>query len=168
MRTRERGSQVEFLEVLQCQTFANASWLNNEANLNIQYAMVLSQAKLIDYQIGDLQIGGNMNTFLAAVNEPYCNSLDPEINPKYPNPAPAKPPIPAGYNATDCGTIQPPKVISVSYAWQEDFYPEAYMRRQCLEYLKLGLQGVTVVFRSGDYGVERHPSGENTTCRLAR
>lgn len=114
------------------QTFANASWFNNEANLDIQYAMVLSQAKLVDYQVGDLQIGGNMNSFLAALNGPYCDSLDPELDPKYPNSAPADPPIPAGYNATDCGTIRPSKVISVSYAWQEDFYPEAYMRRQCL------------------------------------
>jgi len=44
-------------------------------------------------------------------------------------------------------------VISISYVWNEAEFPAGYLRQQCLEYLKLGLRGVTVVAASGDWGV---------------
>ncbi|KAK3503174.1 hypothetical protein B0T13DRAFT_525239 [Neurospora crassa] len=74
---------------------------------------------------------------LAAFNAHYCRTgLDPQFDPMYPNPAPG------GY-ASDCGTHVPPRVIAIMYAWNEAWYSDAYARRQCLEFLKLGLQGVT-------------------------
>jgi len=44
-------------------------------------------------------------------------------------------------------------VISVSYGGQEADVPISYQKRQCLEYMKLGLQGVSLLFASGDSGV---------------
>jgi tripeptidyl-peptidase-1 len=53
----------------------------------------------------------------------------------------------------DCGAFTPASVISTSYAYNEADLPAAYEQRQCNEYLKLGLAGVTILFSSGDYGV---------------
>lgn len=52
-----------------------------------------------------------------------------------------------------CGTFTPTNVISLSYGGQESDLPISYQKRQCLEYMKLGLQGVSFLFASGDSGV---------------
>ena len=52
-----------------------------------------------------------------------------------------------------CGTYKPTNVISLSYGGQESDLPITYQKRQCLEYMKLGLQGVSFLFASGDAGV---------------
>lgn len=52
-----------------------------------------------------------------------------------------------------CGAYKPTNVISISYSGVEHDLPYSYMQRQCVEVLKLGLQGVTVVESSGDHGV---------------
>ncbi|KAM7195591.1 subtilisin-like protein [Rhypophila sp. PSN 637] len=44
-------------------------------------------------------------------------------------------------------------VLSFSYLQTEVTLPIEYQRRQCIEWLKLGLQGVSVLFASGDSGV---------------
>jgi len=96
------------------------------------------------YQLGDL------NLMLAAFDKYYCKiGLDPAIDPVYPDTGSA---AVGGYNATDCGSYQPPLVISISDSFNEAWYPKQYLERQCLEYLKLGLQGVTVVVATGDRG----------------
>lgn len=56
-----------------------------------------------------------------------------------------------------CGVYKPTNVISVSYGGQEVDLPLSYQRRQCLEYAKLGLQGVSFLFASGDSGVSNYP-----------
>jgi subtilase family serine protease len=53
----------------------------------------------------------------------------------------------------DCGTVQPANVISTSYGINEADLSVAYAIRQCNEYAKLGLMGVTFLFGSGDRGV---------------
>lgn len=53
----------------------------------------------------------------------------------------------------DCGTVKPALVISTSYTYNEADFSVAYTARQCAEYAKLGLQGVTVLYVSGDDGV---------------
>lgn len=68
------------------------------------------------------------------------------MDPQYPDQKPG------GYNHTDCGNVTPPKVLSISYTDPEDSFPTAYLERQCIEFLKLGLMGVTVIVSSGDYG----------------
>jgi tripeptidyl-peptidase-1 len=52
-----------------------------------------------------------------------------------------------------CGVFKPTSVISLSYGGQEVDLPLSYQRRQCQEYMKLGLQGVSFIFASGDSGV---------------
>ena len=44
-------------------------------------------------------------------------------------------------------------MISTSYAYNEADLTPFYENRQCNEYMKLGLQGVTFLYSSGDYGV---------------
>lgn len=76
----------------------------------------------------------------------------PNWDPTYPDPGPD------GYNGTlQCGVFEPPNVLSLSYGGQEADVPISYQKRQCNEYLKLGLQGVTFVFASGDSGVSNYP-----------
>ena len=45
------------------------------------------------------------------------------------------------------------KVISTSYGFNEADLTPAYERRQCNEYMKLGLQGTSIIYSSGDFGV---------------
>lgn len=52
-----------------------------------------------------------------------------------------------------CGVYKPTNVISLSYGGQEADIPVSYQKRQCLEYMKLGLQGVSFLYASGDSGV---------------
>lgn len=52
-----------------------------------------------------------------------------------------------------CGAYKPTNVISVSYGLGEDTFSFSYENRQCQEYMKLGLQGVSVIYSSGDSGV---------------
>ncbi|KAK9412956.1 putative Peptidase S53 domain-containing protein [Seiridium unicorne] len=99
------------------------------------------------------------NTLLDAIDGSYCtyNAYNetgdlPNWDPTYPDPGPD------GYNGTlQCGVFEPPNVISLSYGGQEADVPISYQKRQCNEYLKLGLQGVTFVFASGDSGVSNYP-----------
>ena len=49
--------------------------------------------------------------------------------------------------------MKPASVISTSYAFNEVDLSVAYTARQCAEYAKLGLQGITVIYGSGDRGV---------------
>lgn len=91
---------------------------------------------------------GNLNTMLAGFDYSYCDvGLDPSIDPIYPDDQ-----NPNGYNTSDCGTIRPPNVISISYTQAEAALPKDYVQRQCLEFLKLGLQGTTILAASGDRG----------------
>jgi tripeptidyl-peptidase-1 len=56
-----------------------------------------------------------------------------------------------------CGTYQPTNVISISYGVAEVDEPANYQLRQCNEFMKLGLQGHTILVASGDYGVAANP-----------
>jgi tripeptidyl-peptidase-1 len=94
---------------------------------------------------------GGFNTFLDALDGSYCNYTaynitgnSPGIDPTYPDPAEG------GYKGTlNCGTYKPTRVISVSYGVSEYDAPVNYTKRQCNEFLKLGLQGHTFVWASG-------------------
>ena len=44
-------------------------------------------------------------------------------------------------------------MISISYGEQEDDIPTNYQQRQCSEFMKLGMQGTSVILASGDSGV---------------
>lgn len=51
------------------------------------------------------------------------------------------------------GVYKPTNVISISYGGGEEYFPDYYMKRQCNEWMKLALQGTTIVMSSGDSGV---------------
>lgn len=90
---------------------------------------------------------GFLNNFLDAVDGSYCSETSPE-DPPYPDPAPG------GYKGQRmCGVYRPTNVVSISYGEAEADLPISYQRRQCMEWLKLGLQGTSVLVSSGDSGV---------------
>ncbi|TVY85524.1 Tripeptidyl-peptidase sed1 [Lachnellula suecica] len=102
--------------------------------------------------------GGFGNTFLDALDASYCTfeGGDDPIDPQYPDTGPSNESwIPAGTwdNPEMCGAYKPTNVLSISYGVGENAYSRFYLNRQCLEFLKLGLQGTTVVYASGDSGV---------------
>ncbi|KAK7934884.1 hypothetical protein PG985_000379 [Apiospora marii] len=105
------------------------------------------------------QLTGFLNTFLDALDGSYCNATDfgitgdsPGIDAQYPNR------VPGGFTgAKMCGAYKPAQVISFSYSTGEANLPINYVRRQCNEFMKLGLQGTTFIFSSGDFGVATSP-----------
>lgn len=112
---------------------------------------------------------GFYNTFFDALDGSYCtysaygetgDCTDPAcLDPVYPDPN--------GYQGQlQCGVYEPTNVISISYGGGEADLPAYYLKRQCNEILKLGLQGTTVVMSSGDYGVGSFPGdfGLETGC----
>ena len=50
-----------------------------------------------------------------------------------------------------CGTYKPTPVLTISYGEQEVDLPANYQERQCNEFMKLGLQGVSIFVASGMY-----------------
>jgi tripeptidyl-peptidase I len=68
-------------------------------------------------------------------------------------------PHPNGYKGPrQCGVYKPTKVISISYLQAEKDFPVAYQKRQCNEFMKLGLQGHSIFVASGDYGTGLWPN----------
>jgi tripeptidyl-peptidase I len=101
---------------------------------------------------------GFWNTFLDAIDGSYCtysafgetgDCTDPAcVDPAYPDPNPG------GYTGQlQCGVYEPTNVISISYGADESGLPDFYIKRQCNEWMKLALQGTTIVMSSGDSGV---------------
>lgn len=101
---------------------------------------------------------GFWNTFLDAIDGSYCTysafgetgdcTADECLDPAYPDPNPG------GYKGQlQCGIYKPTNVISISYGGGEADWPDYYMKRQCNEWMKLVLQGTTIVMSSGDSGV---------------
>jgi len=119
---------------------------NGESALDLEFAMTLifpQQATL--YQVGDLVQGASFNNFLDSIDGSYCNfeggdSKDPSVDGQY-------------SKEVNCGTAKPTNVISTSYSYNEGDLTPAYEQRQCSEYMKLGLQGVSIIYSSGDFGV---------------
>ena len=105
---------------------------------------------------------GFLNTFLDAIDGSYCTYTafnetgnDPGLDPIYPDPNPG------GYKGPlQCGVYTPTPVISISYGGQEPDLPAYYQQRQCNEFMKLGLQGVSIVIASGDSGVAGRPGDD--------
>lgn len=128
----------------------------SDIDMDISFSIIYPQTITL-YQVDDpieALTDGGFNTFLDALDGSYCTSTafnvtgnTPGIDPVYPDPAPG------GYNGTlMCGTYVPTRVISVSYGVSEYDAPVNYTKRQCNEFLKLGLQGHSFLWASGDYG----------------
>ncbi|KUJ13659.1 Pro-kumamolisin [Mollisia scopiformis] len=127
---------------------------NGESALDLEFAMTLIFPQQVTlYQVGDLVNGGSFNNFLDAIDGSYCtfeggDSKDPSVDGQYPDS------LPGGFTgAQNCGGFASTNVISTSYGSNEADLTAKYEQRQCLEYMKLGLQGVSILYSSGDFGV---------------
>lgn len=131
---------------------------NAEPGLDFEYAMALTHPlPVTNIQVGDQFTSGTLGNMLAAFDAFFCPHLDPAHDHFYPDPS--RPPTGSGYNrSTDCGTVAPPSVLSISYVWPEASFPPGYLTHQCLEFLKLSLQGTTIVAATGDWGVASQSS----------
>ncbi|KAH9219932.1 protease S8 tripeptidyl peptidase I [Leptodontidium sp. 2 PMI_412] len=122
--------------------------LESDLDFQVAYPLLWPQQTVL-YQLGD---ESSFNTFLDALDGSYCKyeafgqkGDDPNFDPTYPNEAYA--------GRRMCGRFKPTNVISVSYGGSEWDLPAYYQQRQCNEFMKLGLMGISVFFASGDSGV---------------
>ncbi|KAL7934123.1 peptidase S8/S53 domain-containing protein [Trichoderma chlorosporum] len=136
-----------------------------EADLDFQASFPLAYPnKVVKYLVDDFYyegggggggVSGLFNTFLDALDKSYCTYSGfgetgdlKGVDPTYPDTSEG------GYDQPEqCGAYTPNNVISISYAEDGQSLPMNYQRRQCHEWMKLGLRGVTVIFASGDSGV---------------
>ncbi|KAJ7645116.1 peptidase S8/S53 domain-containing protein [Mycena polygramma] len=118
----------------------------------LQYTMALVEPQPVTMlQVGTMITGNflSFNEWLDAVDGSYCTSDggdDLTFDPQFPN-------LPIGdFQEHSCGTVKPPYVISNSRADFEYRLSPFYAQRQCNEFAKLGLMGVTVLFSAGNCG----------------
>ncbi|KAL5314459.1 hypothetical protein ACEPPN_017099 [Leptodophora sp. 'Broadleaf-Isolate-01'] len=139
-----------------------------EVNLDLQLAYPIVYPQTITlYQVDDFIVQADQldtytygfNTFLDALDGSYCTfsaynetGNDPKLDQAYPDNR-----IGGWQGQLMCGVYKPTNVISLSYGGQESDLPISYQKRQCLEYMKLGLQGVSFLYASGDSGVSNYP-----------
>jgi tripeptidyl-peptidase-1 len=148
-------------------TYDNETGAGVESALDFQtsYSIIYPQ-KLRLYQVGDgvnIDSVGTFNIFLDALDASYCTYLggdQPYVDPAYPDPNEG------GYTGPlQCGGAPISHVFSFSYNQIEAALPVSYQQRQCNEWMKLGLQGVSVMFASGDSGVaNRYNAGYENSC----
>ncbi|KAJ7264075.1 peptidase S8/S53 domain-containing protein [Mycena haematopus] len=136
----------------------------------LQYTMTLVEPQPVTMlQVGTLITGNflSFNEWLDAVDGSYCTSGggdDFTFDPQFPN-------LPIGdFQAHSCGTVKPPYVISNSRADYEYRLSPFYTQRQCIEFGKLGLMGVTVLFSAGNVGAAGTTRGycldDNGSCSV--
>lgn len=130
----------------------------SDLDFQISYPIIYPQNSIL-FQTDDpvyeanYTYAGFLNNFLDAIDGSYCSVPMPtdgggNLDPPYPHN------VPGGYNKPlQCGVYKATNVISVSYGGNEFDLPASYQRRQCNEYMKLGMQGVSFVISSGDSGV---------------
>ncbi|KAL1890641.1 hypothetical protein Sste5346_008157 [Sporothrix stenoceras] len=135
------------------QTTNQSFSFNGESALDLEFAMALIFPQTATlFQVGDLVQGGSFNNLLDSLDGSYCSfegggSTNANVDGQY-------------SADVNCGTASPTNVISTSYSYNEGDLTAAYEQRQCNEYMKLGLQGVTIVYSSGDFGV----AGNGDSC----
>lgn len=129
---------------------------NGESALDLEFAMALISPQTARvYQVGDTNQGASFNNFLDGIDGSYCSfeggdSKDPNMDGQYDA-------------RVECGTATATNVISTSYGSNEADLGPKYERRQCDEYMKLALQGVSIIYSSGDFGV----AGNGGQCLAA-
>lgn len=124
------------------------SGAGGESDMDFELAIPLIYPQTTELYETAVQNNDIFNTWLDAVDGSYCTSTshgetgdDPTVD--------------GTTNNEECGTHTPANVISVSYGTAEADYPTYYLQRQCDEFMKLSLQGSTIVLSSGDDGVAR-------------
>ncbi|KAF8141196.1 peptidase S8/S53 domain-containing protein [Boletus edulis] len=140
---------------------------HKESNLDLQYGMslVTGNQTVSLYQTGDLpeEMAGQVLRSIisstqstAATVPPVAVTIPETLFIQIPDLAVTQ--KPKGPEA--CGTVKPAYVISTSYSSNEADLSLFYVERQCTEYAKLGLMGITILYSSGDYGV----AGNHGSC----
>jgi tripeptidyl-peptidase-1 len=148
-------------------TVAQGSGVESALDFQTSYSIIFPQ-KLRLYQVGDginMDSVGTFNIFLDALDASYCTDMGgdaPLIDPIYPDPNDNE----GGFTGPlQCGGAPLSNVFSFSYGQIEGALPLFYQQRQCNEWMKLGLQGVSVLFASGDSGVaNRYNAGFPNSC----
>lgn len=130
------------------------SIIRGESNLDLCYAISLVHPQEVSlYQVGDGVFNPPTNNkSLDAIDRPYCTfegSDNSDWDAIYPHDASIKD---AYTSEPMCGAYNATNIISVLYGHNEGDRPDSYTARECMEYIKLGLMGVTVLFASG--GIE--------------
>ncbi|CAD6569007.1 MAG: Tripeptidyl-peptidase sed1 [Alectoria sarmentosa] len=140
----------------------------SDLDFQISYPIIYPQNSILfqtddDVYEANYTYEGFLNNFLDAIDGSYCtytafnetgNSV---LDPPYPDPQAG------GYKGSlECGVYKPTNVISISYGGQEFDLPASYQERQCNEFMKLGMQGISLVVASGDSGVAG-PAGDDNT-----
>lgn len=144
-RAKGQGPIVSLVGNAVVQTTNQSFRFNGESALDLEFAMAMIHPQTTTlYQVGDLNQGASFNNFLDAIDGSYCTfqgggSKDPNID--------------GQYSQKVCGSVPMVNVISTSYGFNEADLGKKYVERQCAEYMKLGLAGVTVLYSSGDSGV---------------
>lgn len=125
--------------------------IDGEESLDLQMAYPITFPQTIEiFQTPSNNKNGFGNDFLDAVDGTYCTydgGDDPDYDVIYP--------IFQGFQGPAmCGTYNVTNVLSISFATGETIVSDRYLERQCHEWMKLALKGVTVVVASGDTGVQ--------------
>lgn len=107
---------------------------SNEADLDYEIAVpIIYPQGTTNYEVGvvdnDEDFVTAIDGFLEALDSSYCS------------------------DSGDCGRYKATNVISISYGDDEVSYSTKALQRQCNEWMKLGLQGTSVLISSGDSGV---------------
>ncbi|KAI8244681.1 Aorsin [Colletotrichum sp. SAR 10_96] len=159
---------------------AEPKFADGESDLDLQVAYPLIHPQGVTLYQTDDEIytvsgaGGLFNNFLNAVDGSYCTydaigekGNDDNFDDVYPDTT-----SPDGYQGkVQCGISTLTNVISIAYSKSEADLPFYYQQRQCNEFMKLALQGHTILVASGDAGVASRPwdpfpngcLGENNT-----
>ncbi|EXL91555.1 hypothetical protein FOIG_15306 [Fusarium odoratissimum NRRL 54006] len=118
-------------------------------DIEMSYPIVYPQTVTM-FQTPYSNKGGIANDFLDAVDASYCKydgGDDPDLDPTFP--------VFGGFQGPAmCGKYQVTNVVSISFAIDEQTLPRRYIQRQCHEWMKLALSGVSVLVASGDRGVQ--------------
>lgn len=150
---RGTGPTLNAIDGAQAPAAVGSAGPESSLDLQTSYPLIYPQG-VIFYQTDDpvyeanYTFAGIFNNPLSALDGSYCQP-DP-LDLPYPDPSNKA----GAYEGTlQCGIYTPTNVISISYGGSEADLPEAYQTRQCAEFMKLGMQGVSVVLASGDNGV---------------
>lgn len=111
------------------------------------YATGISEHALSIPDIADQYVG--LDVLLDAVDGSFCTQADRSAG-------------------LQCGTTSLSTVLSVSYEYPEFVNSAAALRRVCNEFMKLSLQGHTIVVASGDYGLSFGTSNCTENSCLSR
>lgn len=147
-----KGPDVKLIDNAIVQTQNQSANFNGESDLDLQIAMgLIFLQNATVFQVGDTVQGASLGNFLDALDASFCSFQGGDtagVDVLYPE-------------ELRCGSAEATHVISTSYGNDEADLTPRYAERQCAEYMKLALRGITMVFSSGDGGV----AGTSGTCR---